>query len=150
HYGHDSRAGVTERCAVTPAGSRLEGTTIEWPTLLLAVAIYGGWGALTYWHASLPTVVVAGAGAWLVAWHSSLQHELIHGHPTRWGRINAAIGFLPLLLWLPFERYRETHLTHHRDERLTDPLDDPESNYVEPERWRRLSPAVRVVIAAQG
>jgi fatty acid desaturase len=70
------------------------------------------------------------SGAWLVAWRSSLQHEIVHGHPTGSRAINTAIGILPLALWLPFERYRATHLTHHNDARLTDPLDDPESRYV--------------------
>jgi fatty acid desaturase len=129
--------------------SRPEIRPVEWPTLLLAAGIYSGWAALTYWHTALPTPLVIAIGAWLVAWHSSLQHELIHGHPTRHGRVNAAIGWLPLLLWLPFERYRAAHLTHHRDERLTDPLDDPESAYVEPGRWQRLSPVAQALIAIQ-
>ena len=139
-----------DRGVASPRASRPEILPAEWPTIVLAAGIYGGWGALTYWHASLPSIVVAVAGAWLAAWHSSLQHELIHGHPTRCGWLNAAIGGLPLLLWLPFDRYRAMHLTHHRDERLTDPLDDPESAYVEPQRWRRLSPPARALIAAQG
>jgi fatty acid desaturase len=122
---------------------------VEWPTLLLAAIIYAAWAALTYWHGVLPAAVVALAGAWLVAWHSSLQHELIHGHPTASPLINRALGFLPLSLWLPFERYRELHLRHHRDECLTDPLDDPESRYVEPARWHALPPLARLLLRAQ-
>lgn len=122
---------------------------VEWPTLGLAVAIYGGWGALTYWHAALPLVVLVPAAAWIVAWHSSLQHEIIHGHPTRWRPFNRALGFVPLSLWLPFKRYRMMHLSHHRDERLTDPLDDPESFYWTDAQWARLDPVSRWLVRAQ-
>jgi fatty acid desaturase len=122
---------------------RQELRSVEWPTVTLAAIIYGGWGALTLCHEALPWWLLAPLGAWLVAWHSSLQHELLHGHPTRWPAVNAAIGFLPLALWLPFGRYCETHLKHHRDEHLTDPLEDPESNYVTPEQWREMSVLAR-------
>jgi fatty acid desaturase len=130
-------------------GARRGAKAVEWPTLALALLIYGGWAALTWWHASLPTWLVAALGAWLVAWHSSLQHETIHGHPTRWAALNRLLGFPPLSLWLPYDRYRETHLQHHRDERLTDPLEDPESAYRLPEQLARIHPLVRVLIDAQ-
>jgi fatty acid desaturase len=125
-------------------------SAIEWPTALLAAAIYGGWAALTYFHGELPAIAVAALGTWLVAWHSSLQHEILHGHPTRWPAVNAALGVPPLSLWLPYERYRATHLQHHHDERLTDPLDDPESKYLTPEQWARLGAIGRVVVRANG
>lgn len=122
---------------------------VEWPTVALAVAIFGGWTALTLSAAALPALVVLPLGAWLIAWHSSLQHEIIHGHPTRWRRINRALGFVPLSLWIPFARYRAMHLTHHRDERLTDPLDDPESWYWTAEDWARLPGLHRALVGAQ-
>ncbi len=112
--------------------------TIEWPTVGLAIAIYSSFFTLTWWHAVLPWYVLMPLGAYVVAWHSSLLHELVHGHPTRNRRINALIGSLPLILWLPFEIYRVQHLQHHQDANLTDPLSDPESYYVTPSRWRRL------------
>ena len=99
---------------------------VEWPTVILAVAIYGGFLALTFWWQSLPVAVVALAGGWLIAWQGSLQHEVIHGHPTGNQRINDAIGSIPLSLWLPYPIYRESHLEHHRDEHLTDPIEDPD------------------------
>jgi fatty acid desaturase len=49
---------------------------------------------------------------------------------------------------VPYERFRDTHLAHHRDERLTDPYDDPESNYLDPAVWARLSPAARALLRA--
>jgi len=40
-------------------------------------------------------------------------------------------------------------LRHHRDERLTDPLDDPESYYWSPEQIKELSPPTRVLVRMQ-
>ena len=45
-------------------------------------------------------------GGVLITLHSSLQHEIVHGHPTRWLGVNRLLAMLPLSLWLPFERYR--------------------------------------------
>lgn len=112
--------------------------SVEWPTVALAFAVYGMWVGLTWFHADLPWVVLLVGGAWVCAWHNSLQHELIHGHPTRWPAINRAIGLPPLSLWLPFDRYRALHLAHHRDHFLTDPLEDPEAQYFTLPAWGRL------------
>jgi fatty acid desaturase len=122
---------------------------VEWPTLALAGIIYGGWAALTFWHAALPGWLTVVLGAWLVAWHSSLQHEIVHFHPTRWRGFNFALAFPPLSLWLPYARFPMTHLVHHRDEALTDPLDDPESFYFTPAQWRRRHPVARALLRAQ-
>lgn len=121
---------------------------LELPTWALAVAVYGGWGLLTWHAASLPRWVLLPAGAWIIAWHMSLQHEVIHGHPTRDRRINDAIGFPPLSLWLPYAVYRESHLAHHRDQHLTDPLEDPESRYLTAERWAAMGPVRRALTRA--
>lgn len=110
----------------------------EWPTVALIVTIYGGFLALTWWWQSLPLVLVIAAGGWLIAWHCSLQHEVIHGHPTRSQTVNDDIGAIPLSLWLPYEIYCEAHLTHHRDEHLTDPIEDPESSYFTRNAWERM------------
>lgn len=69
--------------------------------------------------------------------------QAIHGHPTRYRRANTAFACWPLLLWLPYGVYRRTHLRHHRDERLTDPLDDPESFYVTADAWHAMTPVER-------
>ena len=88
----------------------------------------------------LPLWALTIVDAWTTAWHMSLQHEIIHGHPTRKRWINNLIGQWPLALWLPFENYRHSHLAHHNDERLTDPLDDPESYYWRQEDWDASRP----------
>ena len=67
-----------------------------------------------------------------------MQHEIIHGHPTRYPWLNAALVFASLNLLIPFGRFRDTHLAHHTDERLTDPYDDPESHYLDPAVWHAL------------
>ena len=115
----------------------------EAPTWALAVIIYGGWLALTYWWRDLPLWTVAPAGAWLCAWHMSFQHELMHGHPTRSATVNGALAWPPLNLWLPYAIYREQHLRHHAAEHLTDPLEDPESNYMSAEAWAHATPLRR-------
>ncbi|MBS0254308.1 MAG: fatty acid desaturase, partial [Proteobacteria bacterium] len=113
---------------------------MEWPTVLLCAVIYGGWFALTwFWHA-LPAVAIVALGGWVVAWFMSLQHELLHGHPTRHQWLNDALGFAPLVLWLPYARYKHLHLVHHRDEQLTDPALDPESAYVGAADWATMGP----------
>ena len=122
---------------------------VEWPTLLLTGTIYGGWLALTWFHAAWPAWLVFPALAWVVAWHGSLQHEILHGHPTHSRAINDAIAFVPLSVWLPYGIYRVSHLRHHDDSRLTDPLDDPESRYWLPEQWNRLSAWGRLLFMAQ-
>jgi fatty acid desaturase len=114
----------------------------------LAAAIYGLWLLLTWFHASLPWPLLFVGGGWTVAWHASLQHELIHGHPTRLPWLNRALGLPPLLPHLPFDRYRALHLAHHRDDRLTDPLDDPETQYFTPAGWRGLGAGGRLVVRA--
>ena len=120
---------------------------IETPTLVLALAIYAGWLAVTAFHAAIPTPILVALGGWLVAWHGSLQHEIIHGHPTPWRRLNQAIAFAPLSLWLPFEIYRGSHLAHHATEHLTDPEHDPESRYLS--ATGAVSPLKRVLAHAK-
>ena len=117
---------------------------MEWPTITLAVAIHAAWLGLTWFHDAIAWPFLLAGGAWLAAWHSSLQHELIHGHPTRWPAFNRALGLWPMLPHLPFDRYRAIHLAHHRDHFLTDPLEDPETQYFSLPAWDRLGAAGRV------
>jgi len=119
---------------------------IEIPTVLIALLAYGGWCAVTLMYGRWPLWVGAPVGAVLVTLHGSLQHEVVHGHPTRWGWVNRLVAIVPLSIWLPYDSYRASHTAHHIDERLTDPLDDPESWYWTAEDWARLSPLTRAIV----
>ena len=122
------------------------GGAVEWPTLGLLGLCYAVWGLGTTWAAAwfLPLGMVMVALA--AALHSSLCHEALHGHPTRVRWLNEALVFPALTLCIPYLRFRDTHLAHHRDAILTDPYDDPESNYLDPGVWERLSPATQMVL----
>jgi fatty acid desaturase len=48
---------------------------VEWPTLAVAAAVYGGFGLATWFHEALPWWLLLPLGGFLVAWHGSLQHE---------------------------------------------------------------------------
>lgn len=122
---------------------------IEWPTVALIALAYGGWFTLTQAYGEWPTWLVAPAVAVLLTFHSSLQHEILHGHPTRSAAVNRLFGILPLSLWIPYDRFRVLHTIHHNNDRLTDPLDDPETNYVTPEAWQRRTRFSRWVFQLQ-
>lgn len=118
----------------------------ELPTWLLIIAIYTGWfTTLTYWQmlGLLPATVLL---IWFTAWYMSLQHELIHGHPTRFPRLNQLFGTLPLAVWYPYGLYRDSHLAHHHNDRLTVPVDDPESYYFTEQTWARFTPWQKRII----
>ena len=119
----------------------------DWPTVLVLAACYGLWGLAStmLWEAApaLAFVVLAVT----VAWHSSIQHEALHGHPFRDPRLNAALVFPALGLFVPYGRFRDTHLAHHLDAVLTDPYDDPETNYLDPAVWDRLPDWQRRVLS---
>lgn len=121
----------------------------EWPTWLLVLAVYGLWlAAVAGWRGLGPW---AGSALLVVAtcWFTSLQHELIHGHPTRRAGLNRLLGLAPLAVWYPYDLYRASHLAHHRDELLTEPGLDPESNYIAPADHARLPAWVRPLWTCQ-
>ena len=131
----------TIRCR--PAWTRVSSGLL----LVLLVLTYAAWAGVTAFAPTLTLWVAVPALALILAQHSSLQHEIIHGHPTRNQRLNDALVFPALGLLLPFERFRDQHLAHHYDPLLTDPHDDPETNYLDPEVWARLRRPVRAVLA---
>lgn len=118
---------------------QFDSAKIEWPTWLLLVATYGTWIILTLNWTAIPGWILWLIAGYTVALHSSLQHEAIHGHPTRNVRLNLALAWPPLSLWLPIELYLENHMRHHRNE-LTNPESDPESFYLPREKWLGLKP----------
>lgn len=110
---------------------------IEWPTLGMILLTYAVFGlAIAQWQ-NAPWIcgIILGIA---IAQYSSLQHEVLHGHPFRQAWLNEILVFPALMLVIPYRRFKETHLAHHHDPHLTDPYDDPESNYLDPKVWARL------------
>jgi fatty acid desaturase len=117
--------------------------TPEWPTVALLALTYALWALATTWAAALWLPLGVLLAALAIAQHSSLSHEALHGHPFAAPRANVAAVWPALGLFVPYLRFRDTHLAHHRDALLTDPYDDPESNYLDPLVWDRLPRAIR-------
>jgi fatty acid desaturase len=112
------------------ADTRRSGTpNIEWPTVFLIIACYATWALAGFFLWPNYPIIALAVLIFAVALQSSLVHEVLHGHPTRDAQINEAFVFLPIGVVWPFRRFKTIHLRHHADERLTDPLDDPESYY---------------------
>lgn len=116
---------------------------VEWPTILLLVVTYALWATATtlIWTFS-PTLSILMAAV-AIAQFSSLQHEVLHGHPFRSQLLSEAMVFPGLTLFVPYLRFKDLHLQHHHDPNLTDPYDDPESNFLDPAVWGRMSTMAR-------
>lgn len=111
---------------------------IEWPTFIVLVLTYLSFITLTVFYHSLPTWLVLPAAGYTLALYGSLQHEHLHGHPTRQEWVNSLLVYLPLSLWLPYPLYKQSHLLHHNNPKLTEPSTDPESYYLTPQYWKKL------------
>jgi fatty acid desaturase len=135
-------AGGQHRSGLAMRGMR----TVEWPTLLLLAGCYGLWAAGVFLLPEVSLWIAVPVVAWAVAQHSSLCHEAIHGHPFRNPSLNAALVFPALALVIPYGRFRDSHLAHHHDANLTDPYDDPESNYLATRDWNALPGWLRTVL----
>jgi len=121
---------------------------VEWPTLLMFAATVALWlagiSAIYAWSPVLGIIVTGIA----IAQHSSLQHEVLHGHPFRNVALNEILATPSPCLTVPYGRFRDTHLAHHHDPVLTDPYDDPESNYLDPAVWQRLGRVQKALLWA--
>lgn len=117
----------------------------DWPTLALIIFCYSFWLLLLF---AAPIWLVALLLGPVIALQSSLQHEVLHGHPFKNKALNEAIAWPSLNLVIPYSRFRDTHLSHHHDARLTDPYDDPESNYLDPAIWDTLPNWHRTILRA--
>ena len=119
---------------------------IEWLTLTLIAATYAIWCWSTTGLASvsLPASILFLTLALVL--HASLTHEVIHGHPTPWTNFNAALVRPGVGLMVPYGRFRDMHLAHHYDENLTDPYDDPETNFMDPAAWVCLPASLRSLL----
>lgn len=116
---------------------------VEWPTVLLIAACYMVWALGLFWLPGLWMPLAFAALVFAIALQCSLQHEVIHGHPFAGRTWGAPLVYASLNLAIPYGRFRDTHLSHHLDSNLTDPYDDPESNYLDPAVWGRLTGPVK-------
>jgi fatty acid desaturase len=119
----------------------------EWPTLLLVVAGYGLWIGAMFGVAQISVWMATPLICLACVLMSSLQHEVIHGHPFRIQWLNEALVYPAFGLMIPYVRFRETHLAHLQDAKLTDPYDDPETNFLDPKIWAQLPHALRWLLA---
>ncbi|WP_416896821.1 MAG: fatty acid desaturase [Minwuia sp.] len=120
----------------------------EWLTIALIGACSTSWIAGIWLIGRIETWFLLPVLALPVALHSSLQHEIIHGHPTRWRWLNELLVAPAIGLFLPFRRFRRLHLRHHRSRDLTDPVFDPETPYLTASRWTALPRWRRLVLNA--
>ncbi len=134
----DTGTGVREK--------RTRTMRIEWLTIWLVVACYAIWAGVTYYHTALPLFVWLPIAVICTALHSSLMHEVCHGHPTNRAWLNEGFVILPISLFVPYRRFKDLHLKHHKNEWLTDPYDDPESFYLAQENWTQLPPWKRRIL----
>jgi fatty acid desaturase len=123
-----------------PAKSEFAKSQTDPITMMVAVAVFAGYGLITWYFNDIPLWIAAPLAALCLAWYGSFQHETIHNHPTPSRRLNRALGSAPLALWLPYRIYRASHLQHHRHRgrHLTDADVDPESFFLTPERAAAL------------
>ncbi len=118
----------------------------EWPTIFLFVATYALWalGTTLLWPFS-PVLAILLTGI-AIAQLASLAHEVLHGHPFRSRILSEALVFPATGLFVPYLRFKDTHLQHHHDAALTDPYDDPESNFCDPAVWERLPGVAKLIL----
>lgn len=136
-----------------PRNAGLKGLALrdigDWRTLGLVLAVQAAIlallfypaGTVTGWQVALSIVMLAP----LMTLFSSLQHEVLHGHPFRSQVANDLLAGLPLALIVPYYRFKDTHLAHHKDVNLCDPYDDPETWYQFREDFDRRSRYSRMV-----
>ncbi|MEM7242300.1 MAG: fatty acid desaturase [Pseudomonadota bacterium] len=110
----------------------------EWPTLGLLALVYICFALILINAGQFGLLISIALLTPLVTLHSSLQHELIHTIEQRHPMLAQILVFPAVGLFIPYLRFRDQHLAHHRNENLTDPIDDPESFYLAPEIWREL------------
>jgi fatty acid desaturase len=123
-----------------------EPRAFEWPTLMIFIATYALWAAATTFLWSLSPVLAVLLASIAIAQFSSLTHEVLHGHPFRSQVWSETLVFPGLTVFVPYLRFKDLHLQHHFDPALTDPYDDPESNFQDPSRWARLSRPVQMLL----
>ncbi len=118
----------------------------DWPTIWL----FAGCTCLWVLALCLPSNWAVPSFALLVlslTLHSSLSHEILHCHPFRSETASTALGLIQPGLFVPYLRFKRLHLAHHNDANLTDPYDDPETNYLDPAVWRKLPKPLQMLLS---
>lgn len=110
---------------------------IEWLTVAIFAACTALWLLATFAAGQPGGWPVLAVAIFATTLHSSCQHEALHGHPTRNRRLNEAMVFLAPGLFFPYRRFLALHLQHHNDQHLTDPYEDPETNFMAAADWDR-------------
>lgn len=118
----------------------------ELPTLGLLLANAAVWIGAIALTPALGAAYTLPIAAIMVTLHSSLQHEVLHGHPTRYAWLNEALVYCSPGLFIPYRRFKALHLRHHNNDRLTDPYDDPESFYLAWRTWAELPAVIRFLL----
>jgi fatty acid desaturase len=136
-YGRIESIQTHRRMTDIASLTRSKSKAVEWPTLLVVAGTYLAIAAAGVLYAPLPWLAVV-ILAVALAQYSSLQHEVLHGHPFPRPWASEVLVFPAFLLLIPYLRFKDTHLAHHHDPALTDPYDDPESNFLDPATWARL------------
>lgn len=117
----------------------------EWPTIWLLCLTTSLWGVALFlppnWSGVAFILLVLA-----LTLHSSLSHEILHGHPFRSERATTVLGLIQPGLFVPYLRFKRLHLAHHRDQNLTDPYDDPETNYLDPKVWQQLPRVMQMLL----
>jgi fatty acid desaturase len=127
---------------------KVQKPAVEWPTLALLLATYGALALATTWVWQWSPVAGFLLASVAIAQFSSLQHEVLHGHPFASRALSEAMVFPGITVFVPYQRFKELHLAHHHDPSLTDPYDDPESNFQDPAVWARRRAVTRLVYRA--
>lgn len=120
---------------------------VEWPTMAVVIGTYLAIGIAGALYAPLPWLAIV-VLTFALAQYSSLQHEVLHGHPFPRQWASEALVFPAFMLLIPYLRFKDTHLAHHHDPALTDPYDDPESNFLDPATWSRLPRWAQAILRA--
>ena len=133
---------------MTLSSFRQSTRSVDWPSLFVLIACYAAFGVVSSIVASwsaLAAVMMLGV---VITLHSSLQHEALHGHILRSDLLRYGAVFPALGVFVPYERFRDTHLAHHHDIHLTDPFEDPESNFQHPDNWQNRGAITRLMLEA--
>ena len=119
---------------------------VEWPTAILILVVYLGLHLNCLYIYEISSTIFMILLAFLIALHSSISHEILHGHPTKNDFVNSIFVFPAVGIFIPFLRFKDTHLEHHKNENLTDPYDDPETNFIDPNKWENLRFFVQFIL----